>query len=86
MRSATVTAALWFLVGVAAALSWTSLAPLTIPLVIVLAVVALRGRVCATAGSGRRLSSGWRSCSCTLASVNGASPTAARPARSPRLR
>jgi hypothetical protein len=42
MRSATVTAVLWFLVGVAAALSWTSLAPLTIPLAIVLAVVALR--------------------------------------------
>jgi hypothetical protein len=42
MRSATVTAALWFLVGVTAALSWTSLAPLTIPLAIVLAVVALR--------------------------------------------
>jgi hypothetical protein len=42
MRSATVSAALWFLVGVAAALSWTSLTPLTIPLAIVLVVVALR--------------------------------------------
>jgi hypothetical protein len=42
MRSARVTAGLWFLVGVAAALSWTSLAPLTIPLAIVLAVVGVR--------------------------------------------
>jgi len=42
MRSATVTAALCFLVGVASALSWTALAPLTIPLAIVLAVFALR--------------------------------------------
>jgi hypothetical protein len=42
MRSTIVTAALWFLVGAAAALSFTSLAPLTIPLAIVLAIVALR--------------------------------------------
>jgi hypothetical protein len=42
MRSATVTAALWFLVGVAAALSLSSLALLTIPLAIVLAAVAVR--------------------------------------------
>ena len=42
MRSATVTAALWFLIGVAAALSLTSLVIVTLPLAIVLTVVALR--------------------------------------------
>jgi hypothetical protein len=42
VRSATGTAAVWFLVGVAAALSLTSLAIVTIPLAIVLTVVVLR--------------------------------------------
>jgi hypothetical protein len=42
VRSATGTAAVWFLIGVAAALSLMSLAIVTIPLAIVLAVVALR--------------------------------------------
>ena len=42
MRSATVTASLWFLIGVAGALSWTSLAIVMLPLAIVLTVVVLR--------------------------------------------
>jgi hypothetical protein len=42
MRSATVTAAVWFLVGVAVALGWTSLWVVTLPLAVVLAVVVLR--------------------------------------------
>jgi hypothetical protein len=42
MRSATVTATLWFLIGVAAALSVTSLAIVTIPIAVVLTVVVLR--------------------------------------------
>jgi hypothetical protein len=42
MRSASVTASLWFLIGVAGALSWTSLAIVTLPLAIVLTVVVLR--------------------------------------------
>jgi hypothetical protein len=42
MRSATGTAAVWFLIGVAGALSLTSLAIVTLPLAIVLAVVVLR--------------------------------------------
>jgi hypothetical protein len=42
MRSATVTAALWFLVGVAVALGWTSLWVVTLPFAVVLAVVVLR--------------------------------------------
>jgi len=42
MRSATVTAALWFLVGVAVALGWTSLWVITLPFAVVLAVVVLR--------------------------------------------
>jgi len=42
MRSATVTAALWFLIGVAAALSLTSLVIVTLPLAIVLTVLVLR--------------------------------------------
>jgi hypothetical protein len=42
MRSTTVTATLWFLIGVAAALSVTSLAIVTIPIAVVLTVVVLR--------------------------------------------
>jgi hypothetical protein len=42
MRSATGTAAVWFLVGVTAALSWTSLWVITLPLAVVLTVVVLR--------------------------------------------
>jgi hypothetical protein len=42
MRSATVTATFWFLIGVAAALSVTSLAIVTIPIAVVLMVVVLR--------------------------------------------
>jgi hypothetical protein len=42
MRSATGTAAVWFVIGVAGALSLTSLVIVTLPLAIVLTVVALR--------------------------------------------
>ena len=42
MRSATGTAAVWFLVGVTAALSWTSLWFITLPVALVLTVVVLR--------------------------------------------
>jgi len=41
MRSATVTATLWFLIRVAAALSVTSLAIVTIPIAVVMTVVVL---------------------------------------------
>ena len=42
MRSATGTAAVWFLVGVSAASSWTSLWVITLPVALVLTVVVLR--------------------------------------------
>ena len=42
MRSATGTAAVWFLVGVTAALSWTSLWVIALPVAVVLTVVVLR--------------------------------------------
>jgi hypothetical protein len=84
MRSATGTAAVWFLIGVAGALSLTSLAIVTLPLAIVLAVVVLRKGVpdrwlCSAALMGRQ------SYSSSSACANGASPTApvgtATPAR-----
>jgi hypothetical protein len=42
VRSATGTAAVWFLVGVTAASSWTSLWVITLPVALILTVVVLR--------------------------------------------